>query len=293
MGAREWQKRNALGDAMLKPYLKWAGGKRQLLRVLKAFFPPRIEEYVYYEPFVGAGAVLFDLRPAKAVINDYNAQLILTYGVIKNNVDELIARLHTHQSNNSKEYYYKIRAQDRDAEYFTSLSDIEKAARFIFINKTCYNGLYRVNSQGFFNVPYGLYKNPKICEEEVLRSVSSYLKNNKIAMLNCDFAVAAKSANSKSFVYFDPPYHSADNSNFTGYQSGGFGDNEQIRLRDTFLALTENGAKCLLSNSDTDFVREIYADKRFHIVAVHAKRSINSNASGRGEVTEVLITNWE
>jgi DNA adenine methylase len=278
---------------MLKPYLKWAGGKRQLLQVIKTFLPVHTEEYVYYEPFVGAGAVFFDLMPKKAVINDFNSQLILTYKTIKNNVDELISLLYMHQRNNSKEYYYNIRAQDRDLGHFKVLSDVEKSARLIFMNKTCFNGLYRVNSQGLFNVPYGTYKNPKICEESVLRSISLYLNNNNIEMLNDDFSIATKNANSTSFVYFDPPYHSADNSNFTGYQAGGFGENEQIRLRDNYLELTERGAKCLLSNSDTDFIREIYGDKRCYIFTIQAKRLINSNSSKRGEVNEVLIKNWK
>ncbi|MDL2267747.1 DNA adenine methylase [Desulfovibrio sp. OttesenSCG-928-G15] len=277
---------------MVKPYLKWAGGKRQLLQIIKTFLPSRIEEYVYYEPFVGAGAVLFELQPKKAVINDFNSQLILTYNVIKNNIDALVTKLYTHQRNNSREYYYDIRSQDRDIKYFTELSDVEKAARLIFMNKTCFNGLYRVNSQGLFNVPYGTYKNPRICEEDVLRAISAYLNNKDIYILNGDFSMATKNANNSSFIYFDPPYHSADNSNFTGYQAGGFGESEQIRLRDNILELTENGAKCLLSNSDTDFIREIYADKRFHIFTIQAKRLINSNSSKRGEVNEVLIKNW-
>lgn len=278
---------------MIKPYLKWAGGKRQLLQKIKTFLPLNVENYLYYEPFVGAGAVLFELAPKKAVINDCNSQLILTYEVIKNNIDELISRLYIHQKNNSKEYYYEVRAQDRDFKCFIALSDIEKAARFIFLNKTCFNGLYRVNSQGLFNVPYGRYKNPKICEEDVLRSINAYLQKNEVDILNTDFASATKNADHSSFVYFDPPYHSPNNSNFTGYQAGGFGENEQVRLRDHFFKLTEKGVKCLLSNSDTDFIRKLYAGKHFHIFTVQAKRLINSNASKRGEVNEVLIKNWE
>ncbi len=277
---------------MIKPYLKWAGGKRQLLQTIKTFLPSCIEDYVYYEPFVGAGAVLFELQPKKAIINDFNSQLIFTYNAIKNNVEELISLLHIHQKNNNHEYYYNIRAQDRDTKYFKSLTDTEKAARLIYMNKTCYNGLYRVNSQGLFNVPYGTYKNPNICEENVLRSIHNFLKNNEIEILNGDFAVATKSANSSSFVYFDPPYHSANNSNFTGYQADGFGESEQVRLRDNYLELTDRGVKCLLSNSDTDFIREIYSNKRFDIFTIQAKRLINSNSSKRGEVNEVLIRNW-
>ena len=277
---------------MIKPYLKWAGGKRQLLQTIKTFLPPHIEDYVYYEPFVGAGAVLFELQPKKAIINDFNSQLILTYNAIKNNVEELIRLLYIHHKNNDHEYYYNIRAQDRDVKYFMNLTDTEKAARLIYMNKTCYNGLYRVNSQGLFNVPYGTYKNPNICEETVLRSIHNFLKNNEIEILNSDFSVATKNANASSFIYFDPPYHSANNSNFTGYQADGFGESEQVRLRDNYLELTDRGVKCLLSNSDTDFIREIYSNKRFDIFTIQAKRLINSNSSKRGEVNEVLIRNW-
>jgi DNA adenine methylase len=278
---------------MLKPYLKWAGGKRQLLPAIKSFLPKNISECMYYEPFVGAGAVLFELQPKKGVINDFNKQLILTYNVIKENVDELIKLLCFHDKNNSKEYYYKIRSQDRDIEIFSKLTDVEKAARLIFMNKTCYNGLYRVNSQGLFNVPYGVYKNPKICEADLLRSINKFLNGNDIKIMNDDFSIATKNADTSSFVYFDPPYHSPNNSNFTGYQADGFGEKDQIRLRDTYFNLTDKGVKCLLSNSDTEFIRKIYSDKRLTIYTIPAKRLINSISSKRGEVSEVLIKNWE
>lgn len=177
----------ATNNPLIKPYLKWAGGKRQLLFEIWKHLPPRISEYTYYEPFVGAGAVLFNLQPKRAVINDSNSQLILTYHVVRNYIEELIDALRVHQKNNSEKYYYEVRAQDRDQVFFQSLSDIQKAARLIFLNKTCYNGLYRVNSRGLFNVPYGRYKNPAICEETVLRAVHNYLQNNEIEILNDDF----------------------------------------------------------------------------------------------------------
>jgi len=277
---------------MIRPYLKWAGGKRQLLQTIKTFLPPHIEKYKYYEPFVGAGAVLFELQPQKAVINDFNSQLMLTYHVIKNNIDDLIDKLYIHQKNNNKDYYYNIRSQDRNSNNFKMLSDADKAARLIFINKTCYNGLYRVNSKGLFNVPYGTYKNPNICEANILRSIHKYLVTNEIEILNGDFAIATRTADTKSFVYFDPPYHSQDNGNFTRYQADGFGESEQIRLRNHYLELTEKGIKCLMSNSDTKFIKEIYSDKRLNICTVQAKRLINSNSEKRGEVNEVLIKNW-
>jgi DNA adenine methylase len=280
-------------NPLLKPYLKWAGGKRQLLPEIRKYLPKNINNLTYYEPFVGAGAVLFDLQPKKAVINDFNAELILTYKVIKNHVEELIHELKTHKEHNDETYYYNIRAQDRDKEEFNRLNDIERAIRLIFLNKTCYNGLYRVNSQGLFNVPFGKYKNPAICEEPVLRAVNRYLNLNSITILNGDFEVVAKKATNKSFVYFDPPYHSHDKTNFTGYQAEGFNDEEQIRLRDTFLFLTKKNVPCLLSNSDTPFIRDLYKDKSFDIITVLAKRAINSIADGRGNVNEVLVKNWK
>ena len=279
---------------LVKPYLKWAGGKRQLLPEIKKYLPPRINSYRYFEPFVGAGALFFDLQPRNAVINDFNNQLILCYSAIKNDVGSLIKELQIHKENNSEEYFYKIRSLDRDHKAFENLSVIEKAARLIFLNKTCFNGLYRVNSQGLFNVPYGRYKNPIICDEPVLLAINRYLndKNNKIIIMSGDFEIAVKNADKKSFVYFDPPYHSPNNTNFTGYQADGFNEDEQIRLRDVFMKLTIQGTKCLLSNSDTEFIREIYNNELFDIITVEAKRNINSDGAGRGNVNEVLIKNW-
>ena len=281
-------------NSLVKPYLKWAGGKRQLLPEIKKHLPRDLSSYKYYEPFVGAGAVFFEKQPKKAVINDYNTQLILTYRVIRGNINELIEALKIHNQNNNEEYFYEIRAKDRDSEVFNTLSDVEKAARLIFLNKTCYNGLYRVNSQGLFNAPYGRYVNPAICDEPVLKAIHKYLTDSdEIEILNGDFADAVQTADNKSFVYLDPPYHSADNTNFTGYQAEKFGSEEQARLRDTYLKLTEGGAKCLLSNSDTDYIRELYTDNRFEIISVTAKRTINSDAARRGNVNEVLIKNWK
>ena len=275
----------------VKPYLKWAGGKRQLLPEIRKYIPASFDLYV--EPFVGAGAVLFDLQPGRAVINDANRQLIMTYEVIRDDVETLIAALKEHAAKNTKEYYYTVREQDRDSAVFGRLSKTEKAARLIYLNKTCFNGLYRVNSQGLFNVPYGRYKNPAICEEETLRGIHEYFRNNEVVILNGDFAQAARMATPDSFVYFDPPYHSADNSNFTGYQADGFPEAEQLRLRDVMKELTDQGVKCLLSNSDTEFIRKIYKDKAFRVETVTASRTINSNTAGRGKVNEVLIRNWK
>jgi len=280
-------------NPLIKPFLKWAGGKRQLLAEIKKYLPSDINKYTYFEPFLGAGAVFFDLQQKKAVINDFNEQLIITYNAVKENIDELIVLLKKYQKKNDEDNFYKIRNIDRDQEKFFKLSNVEKAARLIFLNKTCFNGLYRVNSQGFFNVPYGKYKNPAICEEIVLRQISDYLNSNKIEILNCDFENAVAKAGKKSFVYFDPPYHSPDKTNFTSYQAGRFDENEQERLRDVVIKLTNRGAKCLLSNSDTDYIRKLYKNAYFKIIPIQAKRAINSDSAGRGNVSEVLIKNWK
>lgn len=281
-------------DPLVKPYLKWAGGKRQLLPEIKAHLPENISEMLYFEPFIGAGALFFANQPCRAVINDNNEDLILTYKVIKGYINELIEELTAHKARNSREYYYHIREQDRDRKAFAALSDVQKAARLIYLNKTCYNGLYRVNSQGYFNVPFGRYSNQVIFDEPVLRAINRYLNHEDVAIeiLNGDFAIAVGNAGRGSFVYFDPPYHSPDNTNFTGYQANGFNEDEQIRLRDVFAARTDAGARCLLSNSDTTLIRELFCDRSFEIIAVKAKRAINSKGSGRGEVDEVLIKNW-
>jgi len=280
-------------NPLVRPYLKWAGGKRQLLSEIKKYIPDNLNNYTYYEPFVGAGAVFFELQPLKAVINDFNGQLILTYTVIKENVEDLILLLKKHMKKNNKEYFYEIRNMDRNPEAFNALTDAEKAARMIFLNKTCFNGLYRVNSKGIFNVPYGRYKNPAICEDTVLRQISAYLNSNEISILNNDFELAVLTADKKSFVYFDPPYHSPDKTNFTGYQANGFNKNEQERLCDVMKKMTGLGVKCLLSNSDTEYIRELYDHDVFDIISVQAKRRINSDSAGRGFVNEVLIKNWK
>jgi DNA adenine methylase len=274
----------------IKPYLKWAGGKRQILPEIKKRLPADICSRLYYEPFAGAGAVFFDLLPKKAVINDVNTQLIISYKAIKNNVEDLVQLLKEHERKNARDYYYQTRNLDRDSASFDRLTETEKAARFIFLNKTCYNGLYRVNSRGLFNVPYGRYKNPLICEEALLRRISAYLNANDVSITSGDFEKAVSGADENSFVYFDPPYHSPKGTGFTGYQADGFGECEQERLGNVFAEMTNRNVKCLLSNSDTEFIRGLY--KAYEIIPVQAKRSINSDSSGRGFVGEVLVRNY-
>lgn len=272
----------------LQPFLKWAGGKRQLLPQLRKYYPEKFN--TYYEPFVGAGAVLFDLKPKNAVINDTNEELINLYNVIKNEgkLELLINSLQTHK--NEKEYFYEVREWDRQ-EIYKELPDWKKASRFIYLNKTCFNGLYRVNSKGFFNVPYGKYKNPDYVNEDVLRAVHQYLNKNNIEIMNTDFEKAVINAKSGDFIYFDPPYDPiSKTSSFTSYTGNGFGENEQIRLRDTFKKLYENGCYVLLSNSNTEFIKSIYSEiPGVEIVEVDANRSINSKGDKRGKIKEVLI----
>jgi len=274
-------------NKLAQPFLKWAGGKRQLLPEIRKYIPKKIN--TYYEPFLGAGAVLFDIQPKKAVINDINTELINTYIAIRDHVDELINDLKKHK--NEKEYFYAIRDLDRKEE-FKKLSLVERASRIIYLNKTCFNGLFRVNSQGHFNVPFGKYKNPQIVNEIVLRAVHNYLNSNDITILNVDFEKAVENAKKGDFIYFDPPYDPvSDTSSFTGYSLYGFDKDDQIRLRDLFVELDKRGCKVLLSNSATDFIKDLYKD--FHIEVVSANRNINANASRRGKIDEVLVMNYE
>ncbi|MDR2422966.1 MAG: DNA adenine methylase [Deltaproteobacteria bacterium] len=277
----------------LKPFLKWAGGKRQLLPEILKLLPNNIGDFKYYEPFLGAGALFFELAPRRAAIGDHNQELVAAYRAIRDDVDELVEALTEHQANHGEEYYYKVRELDRDGPAFGALSDAKRAARLIYLNKACFNGLYRVNSKGFFNVPFGRHAHPLICDEHNLRRIHRLLnrKDAEIEILGLDFEAAVASAGPGSFVYFDPPYHSPNKANFTDYQAGGFDESEQRRLRDVFAARAKAGALCLLSNSDAPFIRQLYG--RFEIVPVKAKRAINSDKTGRGEVGEVLVKNWK
>ncbi|MEH7514251.1 DNA adenine methylase [Gottfriedia acidiceleris] len=271
----------------MQPFLKWAGGKRQLISQIEPYV--QIGEGTYFEPFLGAGAILFHFQPQKAIVNDINNELYNVYSVVKNRFGDLVEELIKHKENNDSDYFYKIRALDRTEEY-GDLSDVEKAARFIYLNKTCFNGLYRVNSKGQFNVPYGKYKNPDILNEKVLEDVHKYFNNKNITLLNGDFETAVKDAKEGDFVYFDPPYDPlSETSSFTSYAQEGFGRNEQFRLRDTFKELNDRGVKVLLSNSDTPFIRDIYHEFTDKIITVQASRAINAKASGRGKINEVLI----
>lgn len=275
------------GNLLLSPMLKWVGGKRQLLSEIVPMIDDKCSTYV--EPFIGGGAVLFSMQPKKAIINDYNHELINVYKTVRDNLDELLELLKHHEANNSSDYYYEIRALDREAG-FKRMSEVEKAARIIYLNKTCYNGLYRVNSSGQFNSPYGRYKKPNIVNETVLRAISNYFNNNDITILNGDYREAIKNLDRDSFIYLDPPYMPiSTSSSFTGYTEGGFGYSSQIQLKEECDKLTRQGIRFVQSNSDCEVIRELYKD--YKIKTVKAKRSINSVAVKRGEINEVLIYN--
>lgn len=280
-------KRNNL---LAQPFLKWAGGKRQLLSEIRKYIPKSYKGY--FEPFVGAGAVLFDIQPSEAFINDANSELINCYKVIKKAPEELIKLALEHKRNNSKDYFLRLRALDREAN-FNQLPATQRAARIIYLNKTCYNGLFRVNSQGQFNVPYGDYNDPQIVDAAVIRAVSRYLNEAKIEITDVDFEHALKDAGENDFVYLDPPYDPlSDTASFTGYNLNNFDKDEQERLKRVCDALTLKGCKILLSNSDTPFIRGLYSDQsRYTIKEVGANRSINSVSTGRGKINELLIFN--
>lgn len=273
-----------------KPFVKWVGGKRQLLKQFREMnlYPPEkfdSKKHSYFEPFVGGGAVFFDLLPNKAFLSDLNSDLVTSYNVIKNDVEALIKSLKKYKY--EKEYFLKVRAKDPKA-----LSDIETASRFIYLNRTAFNGMYRVNSKGQFNVPFGKYDNPMICDEVNLRKVSKSLQNVEIK--HQDYKAILKKAKKGDFVYFDPPYYPVSKTaSFTAYNSDAFLDREQLELRDTFIELHKRGCFVMLSNSDTPFINKIYTGiKGVRINKVQAGRAINSKSSGRGKITEVLVTNY-
>lgn len=269
------------------PFLKWAGGKRQLLPEIRKYIPKSFN--IYYEPFVGAGALLFDIQPSKAVINDINKELIITYEQIRDNIDKLIDALKTHRENHSDKYYYAVREKDRVENYLLTTDPVEIAARMIYLNRTCFNGLYRVNSKGYFNVPLGKYKNPNIVNENTLRAVHNYF--NSMDFLNItdiDFKSVAVKAEKGDFVYFDPPYDPvSQTSSFTSYNESGFNKDDQIELANLFKELDAKGVYVLLSNSDTEFINDLYSEYRIEKVA--ASRNINSNGKSRGKINEILV----
>jgi len=275
-----------------KPFVKWAGGKRQLIPELLKNIPKNFNNY--FEPFLGGGALFFELynhgilNDKKIYLSDINKELINTYKVIRNNPNELVEKLKEFKINHNKEFYYKIRELDRNENY-KNLDNITKAARFIYLNKTCFNGLYRVNKKGEFNVPFGKYKAPKILDEENIYAVSNALKN--VIIKHCDYKEILKYTQKNDFIYLDPPYYPlTKTANFTTYNQNNFLEKEQIELYKTFKELAYKGCFVLKSNSDTEFINNLY--KEFTIKKVLANRAINSKANKRGKITEILIRNY-
>lgn len=278
-------------EKRVKPVLKWAGGKRQLLECIIPDIKYKLTDgNTYFEPFLGGGAVLFHLQPTNAVVNDFNDELINMYNIIRDNPLELIKELKSHK--NTRKHFYEIRNIDRK-EKFKSLTPVKKAARTIYLNKTCFNGLYRVNSKGEFNVPFADNINPLIVDEETILGLNNYFNKNKVRILSGDFEKAVSSAKKGDYVYFDPPYVPLSNTAyFTSYTKESFNMVDQIRLRDLAIKLKDKGINFMISNSDTKEIHDLYANSEyFKIKIVEVNRNINSKGNLRKGFKEVLITN--
>lgn len=273
-----------------KPFVKWAGGKRSIIDKLMSLVPEDFK--AYYEPFVGGGAMLYELQPKKAVINDYNTELINVYECIKdeNKFANMCSELNKHETNHSEEYYYEIRDLDRDKKKFNKLADYKRAARTIYLNKACFNGLYRVNSKNEFNVPSGKKIKVNTYDGPNLGIIHCLLNFNDIQLLSTDFEEAVKNAKKGDFIYFDPPYDS-DTSTFNSYTENGFGKEEQKRLSKVFKDLDKRGCYVMLSNYNTKLIKELY--KGFNFNYVVAQRNIGASSKNRGKVEEVIITNYK
>ena len=276
----------------MEPILKWAGGKRQLLSELKKYITKElIGENRYYEPFIGAGSLAFSLECHRLTINDYNEELINVYNVVKSNPIELIKELEKHQKYHSHDYYYEVRALDRDCSGYSKLSNVKKAARMIYLNKTCYNGLYRVNSQGFYNVPIGKntqQQTPNIVMKERIIALHNYLNNSEIEIRKGDFAKSVFDAKAGDVIYFDPPYD-YEKEGFKSYVKTGFTHDDLVRLRNLCNELIERGCIVVISNNDTQFVRECFNADCYVIHSIEAKRYINCKGDRRTKAQEVII----
>ena len=274
-----------------KPFVKWAGGKRQLISILNENLPKSFG--TYYEPFLGGGALLFHIiterNGQKCSISDLNSDLVLAYTTIRNRIDELISSLKSHEKKyqkNSKSYYYSVRESN-------PRSEIEKTSRLLFLNRTCFNGLYRVNSKGKFNVPLGRYTNPNIVNEENLRSVSDMLQSSRISIKCRDFEAVLRDAKKEDLVYFDPPYQPvSETANFTSYTNKDFTYDDLSRLAKLCKKLDSKGCKVLLSNSDSKQVEDMFSEKPWKVNKIKANRSINSNSKKRTGHFELLIKNY-
>ncbi len=271
----------------LKPFVKWVGGKTTSIPILLKYIPEHISTYV--EPFVGSGALLMSLNFDKAIISDTNSELINAYNVIKSNLGELEFYLSTLMYD--KKLFEEIRAWDRDPDFYKRTC-VERAARFIYLMKTCYNGLYRVSKKNFFNTPFGNYKNPTICDTSTLEACSSFFNNQNIEILCQDYQSLLDIIPNDAFVYLDPPYFPiSKTANFTQYQSQTFKSDEHTRLYEFCISLHKKGIRFLQSNSDVPHIRELY--KNFNINSVAVSRRINSNIEKRKAVSELIITNYD
>jgi DNA adenine methylase len=271
------------------PFVKWAGGKRSIVGELRARLPERFSRLSerlndYWEPFAGGGALFFALhkRLQRAHLSDSNAELMTAYRVVQGRPEELIERLREHAGRHSKEYYYTVRALHELAD------EVAVAARLIYLNRTCYNGLYRVNSRGEFNVPFGRYKNPAIVDEANIMACSRALEG--VELRACEFSEIKPRRG--DFVYCDPPYHPLNSGSFTTYTRGNFTEEDQLRLADFAAALRDRRVLVMLSNSNTAFIRELYSERGFKLDVVLAPRLVNSRAAGRGVVEELIIRGY-
>lgn len=274
----------------MTPVVKWAGGKRQILDKLKENMPEKFNNY--FEPFIGGGALLFSIAPKNATINDVNQELLAIYTCLKDDTlfNLMLEELDNHEKNHSEEYFYEVREWDRNPRF--ELEPLwKRAARAIYLNKSCFNGLYRVNSKGYFNVPSAKKEHVTTYSKENMDKIHEYFKNDNVVILNGDFVEATRNAKEGDFVYFDPPYDTwEDKESFTAYSKFDFNKDDQRRLAECFKELTQRGVKCMLSNHNTEFINELY--KGFNIKVISVKRMINSDAKGRGPVEEVIITNY-
>jgi DNA adenine methylase len=280
-----------VGGRGARPFVKWAGGKAQLLKQFELYFPGPAQFGRYFEPFLGGGAVFFHLRntgqlPDQVFLFDTNDELINAYQIVRDQIDDLIALLAVHQARHSHDYYYQIRDIDRRSN---DLTVAERAARTIYLNRTCYNGLSRVNSQGQFNVPMGSYRNPRIAREAALRAASAALQG--VCVETRDFGSVVELARPGDFFYFDPPYDPVSRTaSFTSYTAGNFRDEDQRRLAAVYAELSRKGCLCMLSNSYTPFIVDLY--REFRLETVQASRPINSDAGGRGAIKEAVVLNY-
>ncbi|MEW6729783.1 MAG: DNA adenine methylase [Acidobacteriota bacterium] len=278
----EEAKAERVSFAPVSPFVKWAGGKRRLLDQYASYLPSPNQFNRYFEPFLGGGAVFFYLRPQRAVLADLNAELINCYKIVKEFPEELIANLRKHKVN--EEYFYRLRETDP-----ATLSELARASRFIYLNKTCYNGLYRVNSQGQFNVPYGRYKRPLICDPIGIHAASTALQAAQLKVSS--FEKTVRQARRGDFVYFDPPYVPlTPTASFTSYTPDSFSNRDQERLAELVHQLNARGCLVMVSNSNTTLVRELY--RNYSIKVAQCPRSINSNIFARGAITELVIKNY-